>query len=325
MNILDIVEGKEVVDNTVREECERFDPQLWTWGYEIEWGDIHRNLEIPKHLGSWDYCETDIVNLNGEYRGTASDPKGLSPPVGGEINVRPTNSIQEQVDRIMEIHDFFVENGDQPTSGIINHGHAHVHVPGLKDNPAGLRNLMRYIKRNQHSTMKHCYQFQEIAGMAEKTYLKHDGGRIHPEWLLDNLIEHTTSFDEFLRIHCRGKDAFGKVSIRPFRYGVHTYAMKNSNTIEFRCFRSSVDRFEIESCFKFMEKFIDAALNGGPDVEQIIAENNFRFPPFDYDHEMAVSWRETYKGKDSNILSKAEQEKMGLNKYGKARQFWEAS
>ena len=35
----------------------------WTYGYEIEWGDIDRTIKIPESLGSWEYAETDIVNF----------------------------------------------------------------------------------------------------------------------------------------------------------------------------------------------------------------------------------------------------------------------
>jgi len=37
---------------------------MYTWGYEIEWGDIDRTLEIPSHLGTWEHAEIDIVNID---------------------------------------------------------------------------------------------------------------------------------------------------------------------------------------------------------------------------------------------------------------------
>ena len=85
-----------------------FDKNDFTWGYEIEWGDIDRRLEIPEHLGSWEYSETDIVNLNPPYQYVACDPRGESPPFGGEINTKPTSTWQDQADRVMELHDLFV-------------------------------------------------------------------------------------------------------------------------------------------------------------------------------------------------------------------------
>ncbi len=41
----------------------KYDPSKFTWGYEIEFGDINRNVDIPEHLGKWEYAETDIVNI----------------------------------------------------------------------------------------------------------------------------------------------------------------------------------------------------------------------------------------------------------------------
>ena len=38
-----------------------YDTKSFTWGYEIEWGDIDRTLKIPSHLGKWEYAETDKI------------------------------------------------------------------------------------------------------------------------------------------------------------------------------------------------------------------------------------------------------------------------
>jgi hypothetical protein len=69
--------------------------------------------------------------------------------------------------------------------------------------------------------------------------------------------------------------------------------MKHTGTIEFRCFRSSVDFGEILSCFSFAEKFIDAALNDGPPVEEIFYEYQFKFPQLIYNHELYSGWEKT--------------------------------
>jgi hypothetical protein len=302
-----------------------YDPSTFTYGYEIEWGDIDRNFKVPEELGSWEYCETDIVNLREPYRGLGSDPKGLNPPVGGEINTRPTKTWQQQVDNIMKLRDMFIEHGTAPTSGIVNHGHLHIHVPGLIDDIEALKRLMVYIKHNQHVTMEKVYQFRIEPGMeltkTAKTYLKHDGGRIAPDWLLDNLATLPVDFEDWLRIHCCGKDA--KVRSRPFRYGIHTYALKNSRTVEFRCFRSTTDRRELSDCFEFATVFIDAALNGGPSVTEILASREWKFPPFDYDQEMYLGWERSKYGHADRNLDNETAAKLGLTILGKSRKFIE--
>lgn len=301
----------------------KYDRNTFTYGFEIEWGDIDRKMPIPPELGAWEYCETDIINLREPYRGLGSDPKGVNPPVGGEINMMPTKTIQEQVDNIMKIHDLFVDHGTPPTAGCVNHGHLHIHVPGLTEDIDALKRLSRYLRDNQHMTIDRCYQFRIMPNMemtkTAKTYLKHDGGRIMPDWLATNLATVPVDFEDWIRVHCCGKDA--KTLSRPFRYGIHTYALKNSKTIEFRCFRSSVNRQEIMDSFRFAADWIDAALNDGPDVQELFLTNDYKFPPFEYDHEMYMAWEKTKYERTDRNLDDETAEKLGLNKLGKSRKF----
>jgi hypothetical protein len=272
-----------------------YDSKNFTWGYELEFGDISRSTEIPEHLGKWEFAETDIVNLTPPHRGLACDPLGLEPPVGGEINTKPTNTWQEQVDRIFEIIELFRSKGEEPTASCVNHGHLHVFVPGLKDDIDALKRLVKYIRNNQHATIESCYQYRVDPLMARsktaRTYLKWDGGRPMPDYMSENILTLANNFEDFIRLHAAGKD--GVSMGRPFRHAINTYCMKHTGTVEFRCFRSSVDRREIEDSFKFAEKFISAALNDGPDVGEILREGQFQFPKFVYDHEMYLAWENT--------------------------------
>ena len=124
-----------------------------------------------------------------------------------------------------------------------------------------------------------------------KMYLKYDGGREMPEYMCDNIVNLATDFEHFIKLHAAGKD--GVSMGRPFRYAINTYCMKHTGTIEFRCFRSSTKRSEIESQFRFAEKFIDAALNDGPSVKEILAADTYTFPPFVWDLNEYVGWEKT--------------------------------
>jgi hypothetical protein len=271
----------------------KYDPEDFTWGYEIEWGDISRNVVIPEHLGTWEHAETDIVNLREPYFGLACDPLGLEPPVGGEINTKPTKTIHEQINRISEIKDIFLKLGQEPTASCVNHGHLHVYVPGLKDDIDALKRLTAYIKKNQHLTIEKCYGYRVHQDMSmaktAKTYLKWDGGRPMPDYMCDNIINKAENFDDFIRLQCAGKD--GVSMGRPFRYGINTYCMKHTGTIEFRCFRSSTDLGKIYDSFVFASSFINAALNDGPDVEKLFY--NYEFPVFEYQHLAYLGWERT--------------------------------
>jgi len=272
-----------------------YDYKDYTWGYEIEWGDIDRRTIIPPHLGKWEFAETDIVNLNGEFRGLACDPLGECPPVGGEINTKPTATWREQVERIMEIKKIFTDLGQTPTASCVNHGHLHVYVPGLKDDIPALKRLIKYIRDNQHITIDNLYQYRLDPLMSSaktaKTYLKWDGGRPMPDYMCNNIINLTQDFDHFIKLHAAGKDGISMG--RPFRYAINTYCMKHTGTIEFRCLRSSTERREIEDSFKFAQYFIHSALNDGPPVDELLNDYDYQFPKFKYDHEMYLGWEKT--------------------------------
>ena len=58
-------------------------------------------------------------------------------------------------------------------------------------------------------------------------------------------------------------------------------------------FEGFTRRNELESQFRFVEKFIDAALNDGPSVKEILAEDPFRFPPFIWNVNEYLGWVQT--------------------------------
>ena len=267
----------------------------FTWGYEIEWGDIDRRIDIPKHLGSWEYAETDIVNIHPPFQYKACDPLGTDPYMGGEVNTKPTKTWMQQVERILEIKALFEANGNTPSASCVNHGHLHVFVPGLKDDIESLKKLTSYIRENQNTVIKNCYNFYDTNDMKNyknaKMYLKLDGGRTMPDYMSSNIISGATDFEHFIKLHAAGKD--GVSMGRPFRYGINTYCMKHTGTIEFRCFRSTTKREEIESQFRFVEMFMEAALNDGPSANEILSDNSFKFPPFIWNASEYDGWIKT--------------------------------
>ena len=105
-----------------------------------------------------------------------------------------------------------------------------------------------------------------------------------------------TDFNHFIKLHAAGKDGISMG--RPFRYAINTYCMKHTGTIEFRCFRSTTKREELESQFIFAEAFIDAALNGGDSVEDILDKYELKFPPFIWNANEYSGWVDTKYDKE---------------------------
>jgi hypothetical protein len=129
-----------------------------------------------------------------------------------------------------------------------------------------------------------------------KMYLKFDGGRPMPDYMSDNILNLATDFDSFIKMHAAGKD--GVSMGRPFRFAINMYALKHIDTVEFRLFRGTLDRTELESCFRFVEDFLDAALNDGPSVAELISENNYKFPPMQWDLAQFIGWEKTKHPED---------------------------
>jgi hypothetical protein len=272
-----------------------YDPALFTYGHELETGDTPRYLHPPVEWGAWEYSETCSINRNPPYELQPSDPQGISPPMGGEINTVPTLGWESQVDRVMNIIEFFREAGFPPTISCVNDTHVHVRVPGLRNDIEGLKNLTRYIKENQAEVISRVHQFEHDPTMkgcsSAISYLKYGGGTPMPEWMCDNILQKATCFEDFIGLQCRGKA--GDLSVRPnmpLRYAINTYCLKHIDTVEFRIFRATLDRKQLESCYRFVELFMDAALNGGPPVKEILDAGDWDFPKMVWERELYKAW-----------------------------------
>lgn len=272
-----------------------YNVEEFTWGCELELGDVPRSTVIPLNLGRWEYAETDIINQLKPYKYVAADPLGLEPPVGGEINTHPTKTIEEQLENIERIFKLFK---NITVSSSIMEFHIHVRVPGLINDTEALKRLTRYVVANQQTVIDKCVGYVEHPKMKEtktaRTYLKLDMGRKMPLWMVEN-IEKCKNFQEFIHTQCCGKNM---VRARPIRYCINTYCLKHTETIEFRCFRASLDLFLLRDCFYFVRDFMNAALNGGATALEIINDNNYEFPKFIYNHEEYLGWESTKWSKE---------------------------
>lgn len=267
---------------------------------EIEWGDVPRSFSIPEHLGTWEYSERDIINLRDPYKNVCADPLGEDPPFGGEINTKPTRTWAGQVERYFELQKLFTDAGHAPTVGVTAHTHIHCRIPGLRDDIDALKRLTKYIKGNQTTTVDRVYGFYDHNQMkgakGAKMYLKFDGGRTMPDYMSDNIINLATDFNSFIKMHAAGKD--GVSMGRPFRYAINMYALKHIDTVEFRLFRGTLDKTELESCFRFVQDFLDSALNDGPSVDELINTNGYAFPPMQWDLAQFIGWAKTKHPED---------------------------
>jgi hypothetical protein len=264
-----------------------------TWGCELEFGDVPRWLEIPENLGSWEYFETDIVNQREPYYGIASDPFGIDPPFGGEINTKPTKTWAEQIKIISEIIRYFTELGYPPTISCVQQFHIHVGIASHKKEKLDLmKNLINYISNNQKNFIEITSGFIADEKMSNSAidFLKDNGGLSAPKQMYDSMLECGT-FKEMIQ-----QDTTEINNNILKRYGINLKSFLYNNTIEFRSFRASLNLREIIDAFRICETLM---INGltyvNTPITEIIKKGNYNFPPFVYDHELFLNWEKTKK------------------------------
>lgn len=237
-----------------------------SYGFEIEWGDIDRRVDIPLMMGSWEGpkmengyyagAERDINNSDG----TLCDPLCETTPLGGEINVAPRSSIDDIVSLIADFKELF----GNPYAGMVNHGHLHVYIP-----EADKDKLADYTKRYEKELVDLCYDWQTAQELYDDKeidhdtydYLMYDGGRLN-------------SFDGRRSLqHDTGNETSSP------RAAVNFFNLSKGNTLEFRCFRSTTDISLIRNCFIMAREFIrESQVENGLSPNQIAERYSLTFP-----------------------------------------------
>lgn len=274
-----------------------FDPTTFTYGFEMEMGDVDRTIIPPPEWGIWEHCEVDIVNMVAPYRGITVDPQGVDPPVGGEVNTMPTLGWQPQVERILKLYTFFKERGRTPTCPFSAYGHVHCHVPGLIEDMDALKNLMLYIRDNQEAFVNCVAPWRELPEMKQcpeaMRYLKFDGRRMIPDWRIANIIRYGTDFQSF--IHHHSTDKTGTKYSRAARPAINTSCLQYTKTIEFRSFWSSFEELHLRSSFEAVAEFMNAALNTDEPWSEIEHRHpEWEFPPMTWETDLALGWAATH-------------------------------
>lgn len=252
-----------------------------SWGMELEFGDVSRNLDIPKELGFWNYDEKDIVNQREPYWGIAADPLGINPPVGGEINTIPTYDYHEQVVIFEKLKQFFIDHDCPPTASCVSNTHVHVHIPGLRDNLGRLKSFMSLIYRHQEKILRRVYG--RSPGKNRLRYLKLDSGREYPQDVYDKIMASETTVDFFSRCVVNPNNISE-------RYLLNFISLLKNNTLEFRFFRCTTEVHEIESIIHFCNDFVHIVLEN-----RFINYDDYTFPKLELNEDLFYSWKATRK------------------------------
>lgn len=264
--------------------------KILSWGTELELGDVGKNIDIPHYLGSWEHFESDIVNQRFPYWGIAVDPKGINPPVGGEINTFPTKTWEEQIDIISKIEQFFRDRGYEPTTSCVSNTHIHVRIKDLCKNIDLLKRFILAVLVNQKRFVESVYHFELDPRMSEYAihYLRDDSGLLNDETQLKRML-YAKDINEIFNL-IRGN--VSTIKEKSKRCAINFKPLLFMETIEFRCFRATLNKEELSSCFKICERFIETCINNIK-FDYILQEHNYVFPYLKYDHKLFESWVNT--------------------------------
>ncbi len=276
-----------------------------TYGFELELSDVDRSIDIPPHLGRWEGpkengyymgAELDIVNTLDPFKGVGSDPLCETCTVGGEINVSPSD-LKSQFMKVYDIINLFPAIGN----GHVNHFHVHVYFDELSSLDV-LKNLIRYTIANEEDlinvTYLHNWNECNMVSASEwgSTYLLQDGGRYLNEEIAI-MLDRVETMDQLKEL-LNKPGYYYKDGVKTYSTSIRT-AVNFSNliknkTLEFRCFRSSLQYHHILSQLLFVTHFIKEGVKGnGRPVAAIIQDMNYEFAPLQYVDEHQAGWEKT--------------------------------
>ena len=258
----------------------------FTYGSEIEWSDANASITPPPHIGKWNIEEWTNVNSDG----IPNDPTLRATTRGGEFNLNYSNSIDEHVDLLRQLKEFYPD-------GIINYrtsGHIHIGVPGLIDDFPSILRLFKYwednmdfflkyvvpkpaeVKREDYSKKIH-YQRQRIWNLRHITWFRH---RV-PSDRVEKILQ-SKSLREFQLNHYYFNEEKQMYDINyDFRRAnVNFLSLIKHGTIEYRAFTGTLNLYEFKDYLEFYDQATRAGLwDHSITIEKIWNSREWKFPP----------------------------------------------
>lgn len=260
-----------------------------TFGAELEFADIDTaNSRLPSGA-SWDYKDYSICNSTG----VANDPKKKLNRYGSEVHIGPKPTPNQLRALAMDVIGMHPEANVNWSTNL----HVHIRLPGLRDDLKALKKLARYI----HSCAADMYSLIDPIPKPEKSRESRvwfDGAwkrykrrkRSHQYQISQAVYDkcmNATSAQDFLNAHAPFSPKTGLQWHLVQRAGVNlTHLLKDTDTIEFRCFTMSKDWRKLYSAFRWPFLFLHAALVSEKSPARILMEHPRlvfqQFHPYDY-------------------------------------------
>lgn len=269
----------------------------WSFGVEHEIADFPLKRILP------DGCQHNrkdhtIVNSNG----IANDPTGALYGFGGEINTKPTQTWEEQVDILRAFRRVMPEARVNYRSNL----HIHIRVPQLKRNLTRLKMLNQYIFFSMpellpiiepiHQPMPGDFPDEETYQGAIKRYKRMLVSH-HTQLSRDTFDRQalSTSWEQFFSLEA----PWDAKRQRPLyhlkaRACINLRQMLDTDTIEFRHFPGTLSPRLLGNCLQWCAYFLLAAFDNEPLRNVKRHARKIEFPQFKpYRHDLETRYRLT--------------------------------
>lgn len=282
-----------------------------TFGAELEFADVRYGAPLPEGC-AWNRQDYSVVNSNG----VANCPVGRYYGFGGEINTRPTNTVQEQVQVFEEI----LASLDDPRPAINYRCNLHIHVgvKGLKNNLEALKKFLRFINDNQRDVWalvdpiptpmpgdyKEPGAYQGAMKRCRRRHMSHQY-ELPPE-RYNAMMEAKTTEEFYLGHFIKSKAGVPQKHLTQ-RCGINLRSLwENPETIEYRHFAATLDPKQFQTCVQWASDFTRAALDGILDAHAIYRLSDKNFPKFlPYEHHLEVGYQATSHSVEPKERAKA--------------------
>lgn len=261
----------------------------FTTGLEIEFVDVDRELVTLPEGCKFNNWEFTLVNSNGIAVDTRKRPTNT---FGGEINTKPTNTIEEQVKVFSDCIKSLYKAG-KPAVNYRCNIHVHLGLPEELQNVETLKKIQKYAFENTDELLRGCMgndQFVKPEGMPHATWLHYRERSVQP-WRHEMLMKANDLKEFWSAFFADRKGEYHPVTFHRQPCNVHSFY--KTKTIEFRVFYGSLDSNIIRDCLLFCKQFLENALSKIPiPVKKYVG--GYEFPePSKFDMKLELGFLET--------------------------------
>lgn len=259
-----------------------------TFGLELELPDVDTSIELPKHIGSFDMKDFTIANSDG----LANDPKKKYFLIGSEVNMTPTDSIDEMIDNVESLYSLISTKTNHKSNL-----HVHVGVEGLADDFEKLHKLHAYTYEHEEYVMSKVDPLPEpiTDNMAKRIkHLTKSHQYTYAKSYQERILAATTC-EAIGDAHQPIRKRDGKrLTHLHKRAGINLRSLFMRGAIEFRHFFGTDELAQYRDALEWCKLYIENAIGDQKHPDELLSSKDWNFPRMaPWNEELQLMWEYT--------------------------------